>query len=161
MIRVSISRTQARRLSVTAAWALTAVTTTPAHARQAARWTPFLGEWTGVATRRPDAGLPVTVRLTVRPDGLSLAPRVPSHWSWFRIKLNLRGHTITIYWQRGKGEALPVKPHLVAAWGEWIALDSLPAEAVCLVRGALGDMPAAAPEAVVQPAAILTQRPGH
>ena len=72
MIGVSISRTQARRLSMAAALALTVLTATTAHARQSARWTPFLGEWSGVATRRPDAGLPVSVRLTVRPAGDSV-----------------------------------------------------------------------------------------
>ena len=72
MISVSISRTRARRLSVIGALALTALTATTAHARQAARWAPFLGEWSGVAARRPDAGLPVSVRLTVRPAGDSV-----------------------------------------------------------------------------------------
>src|SRR6188474_2768776 len=72
MSSVSIPRTRARRLSAIATLPLTAFSATTAHARQSARWTPFLGEWSGVATRRPDAGLPVSVRLTVRPAGDSV-----------------------------------------------------------------------------------------
>jgi hypothetical protein len=56
----------------------------------------------------------------------------------------VRGRAITLYWQRGKGEPLPVKPNLSVAWGEWIALEALPAEAVCLVRGVEQAAPAPA-----------------
>src|SRR5262245_58491719 len=43
-----------------------------AWAQRATRWSAFLGEWSGVATRRPDAGLPVGVRLAVLPAGDSV-----------------------------------------------------------------------------------------
>ena len=72
MIRVSIPRTQARRLSVAAVLVCAALAPDVVQARQAARWAPFLGEWSGVADRRPDAGLPVGVRFTVRPAGDSV-----------------------------------------------------------------------------------------
>jgi cyclic beta-1,2-glucan synthetase len=118
---------------------------------------PYVGRggwswYTGSAAWLYRASIETLLGLTVRPDGIALAPRVPGHWSWFRIKLNLRGHNITIYWQRGKGEALPVKPHLQAGWGEWIALDTLPPEAVLLVRGAQGDASTAPPQDIAQPA---------
>lgn len=72
MIRVSILRTQALRLSLAGTLAWTTTTAGPAYPQQASRWTPFLGEWSGVAQRRPDAGLPVGVRLAVRPAGDSV-----------------------------------------------------------------------------------------
>ena len=66
--------TRARTLLVclvgTLSW--TAHTAGTAHAQQPTRWTSFLGEWSGVAARGPDAGLPVGVRLTVRPVGDSV-----------------------------------------------------------------------------------------
>ncbi len=101
---------------------------------------PYVGRggwswYTGSAAWLYRASVETLLGLTVRPHGISLAPRVPSHWSWFRIKLSLGDHNITLYWQHGKGEALPVKPHVSVAWGEWIPLDTLPPEAVCLVRG--------------------------
>jgi pimeloyl-ACP methyl ester carboxylesterase len=48
---------------------LTIIAAAPARSQGVDEWTPFLGEWTGVATRRPDAGLPVTLRVSVRREG--------------------------------------------------------------------------------------------
>ncbi|HSE53203.1 MAG TPA: hypothetical protein VLB00_13500, partial [Gemmatimonadales bacterium] len=72
MIRVLIPRTRALRLSLAGTLAWTAAAAGPAQAQQTTKWTPFLGEWSGVADRRPDAGLPVGVRLTVQPAGDSV-----------------------------------------------------------------------------------------
>ena len=53
---------------------LLAVTVQPAP--QAARWTPFLGEWSGVAARRPESGPPVGVRLRVLPAADSVRVQI-------------------------------------------------------------------------------------
>jgi pimeloyl-ACP methyl ester carboxylesterase len=72
MIRVSIFRPQALRLPLAGLLVWSMATAGPASAQPSSKWTPFLGEWSGVAARRPDAGLPVGVRLTVRPAGDSV-----------------------------------------------------------------------------------------
>ena len=59
------------RILLPAAVATLCLTAT-GSAQPAARWAPFLGEWSGVAARRPDSGLPVSVRLVVRPAGDSV-----------------------------------------------------------------------------------------
>ena len=59
------------RILLTAAVA-TLCWSTSGRAQPAAHWAPFLGEWSGVAARRPDSGLPVSVRLVVRAAGDSV-----------------------------------------------------------------------------------------
>ena len=104
---------------------------------------PYVGRggwswYTGSAAWLYRAALETLLGLAVRPGRLSLSPRLPAHWPAVTLRLKLQGRDITVHWQRSASHA----PHLQAdrhlAWGEWVALDSLPTPAVLLVRGQTG-----------------------
>ena len=101
---------------------------------------PYVGHggwswYTGSAAWLYRAGVETLLGLSVQPGRLSLSPRLPAHWPEVELRLQLQGHDITVHWQREPAGAAPLAADRQLAWGEWIALDTLPAKAVLLVRG--------------------------
>ncbi len=100
---------------------------------------PYVGRggwswYTGSAAWLYRAALETLLGLAVQPGRLSLSPRLPAHWPTVEIRLLLQGHDLTVHWQRGPSHAhFQADRHV--AWGEWVALDSLPAKAVLRVQG--------------------------
>ena len=101
---------------------------------------PYVGRggwswYTGSAAWLYRAALETLLGLAVRPGRLSLSPRLPAHWPSVEIRLNLQGREITVHWQRDEQDEPLVQADEVLGWGEWVAFDSLPQQAVLLVRG--------------------------
>ncbi len=98
--------------------------------------------YTGSGAWLHRAAVETMLGLSVRPGRLSLSPRLPGHWPAVQIRLQLQGQDITVHWQSSQPEhaehlrGLPeIRADQVLAWGEWLALDSLPQSSVVLVRG--------------------------
>ncbi|MCJ7798402.1 MAG: hypothetical protein MUP33_01335, partial [Polaromonas sp.] len=101
---------------------------------------PYVGRggwswYTGSAAWLYRAALETLLGLAVQPGRLSLSPRLPAHWPQVELRLKLQGHDITVHWQRQLPDVSPVKADRHLAWGEWVALDTLPAQAVLQVHG--------------------------
>ena len=101
---------------------------------------PYVGRggwswYTGSAAWLYRAALETLLGLAVRPGRLSLSPRLPAHWPAVQIRLKLQGRDITVHWQRDEHAAPLVQADELLAWGEWVEFDSLPQQAVLLVRG--------------------------
>ena len=101
---------------------------------------PYVGRggwswYTGSAAWMYRAAVETLLGLAVRPDRLSLSPRLPAHWPSVELNLKLQGHEITVHWQRDTTSAVQIKADKTLAWGEWVALDSLAPQAVLLVIG--------------------------
>jgi len=121
---------------------------------------PYIGRggwswYTGSAAWLYRAALETLLGLSVQPGRLSLSPRLPAHWPAVQIHLTLQGRDITLQWQRDRRAEPALKADRVLGWGEWFALDSLPAQAVLLVCG--DALPARPPDmAVGEPDAVTT-----
>ena len=50
-------------------------------------------------------------------------------------RLKLQGHNITLRWQRQASDDAAPKADQQLVWGEWVELDTLPAQAVLQVHG--------------------------
>jgi cyclic beta-1,2-glucan synthetase len=101
---------------------------------------PYVGRggwswYTGSAAWLYRAALETLLGLAVQPGRLSLSPRLPAHWPSVELRLKLQGHDITVHWQRKRPDAARVKADQQLAWGEWVELETLPAQAVLLVYG--------------------------
>ena len=101
---------------------------------------PYVGRggwswYTGSAGWMHRAALETLLGLAVQPGRLSLSPRLPAHWPAVQIRLKLQGHDITLRWQRQPSDAAASKADQQLAWGEWVELDTLPAQAVLQVHG--------------------------
>jgi cyclic beta-1,2-glucan synthetase len=101
---------------------------------------PYVGRggwswYTGSAAWLYRAALETLLGLEVQPGRLSLSPRLPAHWPEVEMRLKLQGHDITVRWQRKLPEASQVRADQLLAWGEWVALDTLPEHAVLQVHG--------------------------
>jgi len=121
---------------------------------------PYIGRggwswYTGSAAWLYRAALETLLGLSVQPGRLSLSPRLPAHWPAVQIHLKLQGRDITLQWQRDRHAEPALKADRVLGWGEWVALDTLPAQAVLLVCG--DALPAQPPDmAVGEPDAVTT-----
>ena len=87
------------------------------------------------------AAVETLMGLAVRPGRLSLSPRLPAHWPSVELRLKLQGHDITLRWQCQPSDAAAPKADQQLAWGEWVELDTLPAQAVLQVHGEALPMP--------------------
>ncbi|MEP6587628.1 MAG: glucoamylase family protein [Polaromonas sp.] len=101
---------------------------------------PYVGRggwswYTGSAAWLYRAALETLLGLAVQPGRLSLSPRLPAHWPAVELRLKLQGHDITIHWHRKPPAPPQVKADQQLAWGEWVELDTLPAQAVLQVQG--------------------------
>ncbi|MGV8803539.1 MAG: GH36-type glycosyl hydrolase domain-containing protein [Polaromonas sp.] len=101
---------------------------------------PYVGRggwswYTGSAGWMHRAALETLLGLAVQPGRLSLSPRLPAHWPAVQIRLKLQGHDITLRWQRQPSDVAAPRADQQLAWGEWVELDTLPAQAVLQVHG--------------------------
>ena len=101
---------------------------------------PYVGRggwswYTGSAAWLYRAAMETLLGLAVRPGRLSLSPRLPAHWPSVEIRLKLQGRDITVHWQRERESRLLPEADQVLVWGEWVEFDTLPQQAVLLVRG--------------------------
>ncbi|MFZ3139721.1 GH36-type glycosyl hydrolase domain-containing protein [Polaromonas sp.] len=101
---------------------------------------PYVGRggwswYTGSAAWLYRAALETLLGLAVQPGRLSLSPRLPAHWPAVELRLKLQGYDLTVRWQRKPLDGRPVAADLQLAWGEWVELDTLPAQAVLQVLG--------------------------
>ncbi|MEZ0307127.1 MAG: glucoamylase family protein [Ramlibacter sp.] len=101
---------------------------------------PYVGRggwswYTGSAAWLYRAAIETLLGLAVRPGRIALSPRLPSHWPSVKLRLKLQGRDITVHWQRSEEAPPRIEAHATPGWGEWVALEGLPAEAVLLVRG--------------------------
>ncbi|RYY94212.1 MAG: hypothetical protein EOO24_25225, partial [Comamonadaceae bacterium] len=102
---------------------------------------PYVGRggwswYTGSAGWLYRAAVETLLGLEVRPGALALSPRVPGHWPSFQLRLKVQQRDVTLRWVRDMPAERLVPPEVQVGWGEWVALDKLPAEAVLLVCGA-------------------------
>nr|MBA2673818.1 hypothetical protein [Ramlibacter sp.] len=101
---------------------------------------PYVGRggwswYTGSAGWLYRAAVETLLGLQVRPGALALSPRLPAHWPSFELRLKVQQRDITLHWERYLHPARLLQPDLQVRWGEWVALDRLPAKAVLLVCG--------------------------
>lgn len=101
---------------------------------------PYVGRggwswYTGSAAWLYRAATETLLGLAVRPGRLSLSPRLPAHWPAVELRLKLQGHDIMVHWQRELSGTAHIRADRQLAWGEWVALERLPARAVLLVHG--------------------------
>ena len=112
--------------------------------------TPYVGRggwswYTGSAAWLYRAAVETLLGLKVRQGRLSLSPRLPGHWPAVELRLHLQGRDITVHWRRDTHNAPPPEAGqiltLAVGWGEWVALDTLPMQAVLRVRGEAPGVP--------------------